>query len=400
MADEAVDVLIIGGGLTGALLLLALKQTGYRALLIDASSFDIKMQADFDSRSLALSLASMRILSMLEVWPSLATKATAINNIHVSEQKRFGVARLSSQTKQPLGFVVEMQDMYSAVWPLLAMDSLLAPASLMALDQEHNVATIEESGGNVVTLKAKLIVAADGADSFVRKLLGLKAEIKNYHQSAIVANVGLARPHRGYAYERFTSSGPLALLPMSENRSSLVWSLPREKANQILQLSDDAFIHALYQEFGYRLGRLVKIGRRGLYPLKQVIMKQQTFGSTVFIGNAAHTLHPVAGQGFNLGLRDVALLAQCLIQYGINTNALDIYEQHRKHDQTAITFFTNGLVDVFTSKRLGLSFARNVGLIALDNLPSAKRILSRYASGFAGVIPDLVCQIPLVAENL
>ncbi|WP_133131201.1 2-octaprenyl-6-methoxyphenyl hydroxylase [Legionella yabuuchiae] len=399
MAKQSVDVLIIGGGLTGALLLLALKDSGYRALLVDANSFDIKVQADFDARSIALSSASVRILSMLGVWPSLSTKATAIQTIHVSEQKRFGATRLTSKNKLPLGFVVEMQDLYRAIQPLIDSHQLLAPASLTALDEVDNQATIKDSSGKTSTIKAKLIVAADGADSFVRKQLGLKPEVKHYHQSAVVANIGLARSHHEQAFERFTASGPLALLPMSQNRSSLIWSLSSNEAERMLNLSDQAFIRRLHQEFGYRLGRFTKVGRRGLYPLKQVIMKQQVSGFTVFIGNAAHTLHPVAGQGFNLGLRDVALLAQCLIKYGITTSALTTYEQYRQHDQKAITYFTNGLVDLFTSTLPGLSHARSAGLVLLDNLPSAKRLLSRYASGLAGVIPDLVCQIPLLEQE-
>ena len=162
--------------------------------------------------------------------------------------------------------------------------------------------------------------------------------------------------------------------------------------------SDQDFLKALQDTFGYRLGRFVKVGKRSLYPLRQVLMPQQVLGSVVFVGNAAHTLHPVAGQGFNLGLRDVAILAQCIAHEGLGFEMLETYQQARRHDQAAIARFTDGLIQLFTSRIPGLSIARGAGLLALDNLVPLKNVLARYAQGFAGVIPDLVCGIPLKIE--
>ncbi|WP_133128121.1 2-octaprenyl-6-methoxyphenyl hydroxylase [Legionella nagasakiensis] len=394
MTEQQVDILIIGGGLTGATLMLALANAGHRVLLIEAQPFADKTKIDFDARTLALSPASVRILKMLNVWSELADEATAITTIHVSEKQRFGTAKLQADKKNPLGYVVEMQHIHGAMHKRLDAQKIIAPAKLMALDMQTGTATIQDDQG-ILTLRATLIVAADGADSYVRQLCGLSAQIKDYHQHAVIANIGLTRSHRHWAYERFISSGPMALLPMTGLRASLVWSLPPKEAERMMVMNEAHFLKALQEAFGYRLGRFVRVGRRALYPLRQVIMVQQAFWPVVFVGNAAHTLHPVAGQGFNLGLRDVALLAQCIIQHGLNPEMLRQYQQLRRHDQMAITRFTDSLVELFGCKIPGIGAARSAGLIALDNNRLLKKIFARYTCGFAGFIPDLACGIPL-----
>ena len=394
MAERQVDILIVGGGLTGATLMLALADLGYSSLLVEAKPFSKRVRADFDARTLALAPATVRILQMLNVWPLLHDYATAIDTIHVSENRCFGSARLQGDESNLLGSVVEMQYINRALHQLLDHQNVLAPAELTQLNPMDGTATIHTEGDEL-NVRARLIVAADGADSSVRQLCSLPTQMKDYGQHAIVANIGLARPHQQQAYERFTSSGPLALLPMTDLRSSLVWSLPPDKA-KLLRISSEAdFLKALQRAFGYRLGRFVKVGERVVYPLRQVIMKQQVIGKVVFVGNAAHTLHPVAGQGFNLGLRDVATLAQCIAHEGLTTEMLSTYQQARRHDQAAITRLTDGLVELFTSRVPGLAVMRSAGLIALDNIPLLKNCLTRYARGFAGITPDLVCGLPL-----
>ena len=398
MVERQVDILIIGGGLIGATLMLALADLGYSTLLVEAKPFSKRIRADFDARSLALSPASVRILQMLKVWPLLEDHASPIDMIHVSEQHGFGNTRLYGEEMTPLGYVVEMQYINRALHQLLDKSHIIAPAELVALDHASGHATIRSAKGDS-TLQARLIVAADGADSSVRKMCGLTADVKEYGQHSIVTNIGLARPHGQKAYERFTSSGPLALLPMIRLRASLVWAMSPTDAERLMTCSEADFLKALQLAFGYRLGRFVKMGQRVLYPLRQVIMSKQTVGSVVFVGNAAHTLHPVAGQGFNLGLRDVATLAQCIAKDGLSLKMLTIYQQARRHDQAAIIHFTDGLIELFTSRMPGSAIARSSGLIALDNSALLKKLLARYARGFAGVTPDLVCGIPLRLEE-
>lgn len=394
MAKKEIDILIIGGGLTGATLMLALKGLGFSTLLVEAKPFNEKVNPDFDARSLALSPASKRILNMLGVWDILDQYATAIELIHVSDQHRFGVSRLQGDKTNPLGYVVEMQHINLAIHQLLAQDDFMAPATLTALDLAAKTAIVTTESGEV-SITAQLIIAADGADSMVRHMCELPAKIKSYNQQAIVANIGLMKPHEHRAYERFTAHGPLALLPMSDNRMSLVWAMPPSKAEQLMRLSDADFLKELQRAFGYRLGRFVKAGTRYSYSLKQVLMPQQAQWPVVFVGNAAHTLHPVAGQGFNLGLRDAAMLAQCIGERGLNKEMVQHYLQLRRHDQRMITRLTDGLIQVFTSRFPGMGLVRNMGLIALDNIPALKNILARYARGFGGFTPDLVCEIAL-----
>ncbi|KTC91410.1 2-octaprenyl-6-methoxyphenyl hydroxylase [Fluoribacter dumoffii] len=394
MISKEIDILIIGGGLTGATLMLALQGLGYSTLLVEAKPFDDKINPDFDARSLALSPASRRILNMLGVWDLLAHHVTPIETIHVSDQHHFGISRLQGNRDAPLGYVAEMQHINQALHQLLPHDQIIAPAKLHALDYENHAATILADSGEI-NVVARLIVAADGAHSEARRFCSLPSRTKLYGQHAIVANIGLLKPHQHRAYERFTQYGPLALLPMQENRMSLVWAVPPKEAERLLSLSEGDFLKELHEVFGYRLGRFTKAGKRSSFPLQQVLMPTQTRWPVVFVGNAAHTLHPVAGQGFNLGLRDVATLAQCIAEQGLNEAMISHYMRLRSHDQKAITRFTDGLIQVFTSRLPGLGIARGLGLIAFDNIPALKNLLARYARGFGGVIPDLVCEIAL-----
>ena len=398
MVDREVDILIVGGGLTGAALMLALAEAGFSTLLVETKSFSDHELAHFDARSLAISPASVHILQMLNVWPLLQNAAASIDTIHVSEQHRFGTTRLQGDRDHPLGYVVEIQHVNRALYQLLDQQRVMAPARLVAVDALEGIATINETTGET-TVRARLIVAADGTNSTVRALCGLKTQVKDYGQHAIVANIGLARSHQQCAYERFTSAGPLALLPLTGLRSSLVWAMPPSETQRLMNMPENEFLNQLQRAFGYRLGRLVRVGERVVYPLSQVLMTDQVMGKVVFVGNAAHTLHPVAGQGFNLGLRDVAMLAQCIVREGLAPDMLQTYQQARRHDQAAITRLTDGLIELFTSHLPGLAKLRSAGLIAMDNIPVLKNILARYARGYAGVIPDLVCGIALQAGD-
>ena len=397
MIDRELDILIIGGGLIGATLLHALKGLGLETLLVEAKPLKSRGQQDFDARSLALSAASVRILSMLNLWDKIEPLAYKLMRIHVSEQGRFGTALLEHPNPdQALGYIIEMQAMQQILSHLIDESSLLAPAELIAFDPNTRIAKIQQ-GDRCQTIRARLCVAADGADSKMREYCQLGVEQKRYSQDALVCNLGLRRSHHDLAYERFTPHGPLALLPLGPKRMTLVWSLPSHEAARLEVASDQEFEQALRAVIGYRLGRLEKIGQRKIYPLQHLMMPKQFKDSVVFIGNAAHTLHPVAGQGFNLGLRDLAMLVQMISQQGLDNlnDLLDQYQQARQADLRNIANFTDGLVRLFSHAHPGLRWMRQLGLVALDNSPGLKRILSRHASGLAGELPDWVCRIPV-----
>lgn len=399
MAFRDVDILIVGGGLTGASLMLALADAGFSTLLVETKPFSDPVNTPFDARSLAISPASVCILKMLNVWPLLQDFAAAIDTIHVSEQHHFGSARLHGDAQNSLGYVLEIHHINQALYQLLDQQHIIAPAQLTHVNAQTGTAVITSSTGET-TVQARLIVAADGTNSSVRALCGLKPQMNDYAQHAIVANIGLARAHRNCAYERFTPAGPLALLPLTGQRASLVWAMSALDAKRLIALPDSEFLTHLQRAFGYRLGRFIRTGQRVIYPLKQVLMPEQVIGHVVFVGNAAHTLHPVAGQGFNLGLRDVAMLGQCIVNEGLGSGMLNTYQQLRRHDQLAITQLTHGLVKLFTSHLPGMALARSAGLIALDNSPLLKKLLAKYARGYAGITPDLVCNISLCPKDL
>lgn len=397
MTKSEIDVLIVGGGLIGTCLMHALNGIGYSVLLAEANPLTHTIDQGFDARTLALSPSSKRILNTLGIWEHIKEHISPIEFIHVSHQHHFGSSRFHGTPDKPLGYVIEMHHISSVVHRLFNQEQVLTPARLTSLNLNERTAELE-IGSEKQQIKAGLIVAADGAESSLRTLCHLSASIKEYNQHALVANIELARPHEYRAYERFTPNGPLALLPMLHHRMALVWANSPIRTQQLIELSENDFLRALHHAFGYRLGRFTKVGRRYSYPLKQVLMPQQVKWPVIFLGNAAHTLHPIAGQGFNLGLRDVAALAQSIKQWGLNTTMAEHYVRSRTPDQKVITRATNGLVQVFSSQLPGLGLARSLGLTALDLIPPLKNTLIRYAQGFGGTASDLVCDIALSGE--
>jgi len=405
------DILIAGGGLIGASLAAALIPLGMRIAVVEAHTPAAAGQPSYDDRSTAIAEGSRRILAAIGVWSRLGTAPTAIRSIHVSDRGRFGATRLDAAEHgvSALGYVVENRVLGDALWQFLTRSpvSLLAPARVADAQcgAAEVQAVIEDAGGARRTLTTRLLVVADGAQSSLREQLGVSAEQRDYGQVAIIANVTPRRFHQHVAYERFTDSGPLAFLPLGNGRCAVIWTVWAEEADEILALADADFLARLQDLFGQRLGTLLHAGKRAAYPLQLVTAEQQTGPRFAVLGNAAHSLHPVGGQGFNLALRDVAVLAELLAEASAthsdpgDATLLERYAQWRHDDQTRSVTFTDGLVRLFTNPLLPVKAARGAGLIALDLLPLAKDALARQTMGLAGRLPRLARGLPLECDT-
>jgi 2-octaprenyl-6-methoxyphenol hydroxylase len=404
MDAHSTDVAVCGGGLVGATLALALADLGLRVVLIEAHPFGTVGPPSFDDRTTALSNGSRRIFEALGVWPLLEREATAIRRIHVSDRGRFGFARLDAaeQGLGALGFVVVNRVMGAALWRRLEQSSvrILAPARVRGLQLVDGRQRIDCDLGKQgsIAIEARLAIAADGAQSVLREAAGIGAQTWNYEQTALVTNVLAQRFHDHVAYERFTAEGPLALLPMSEGRIGLIWTFATDVAPSIAEVDDKAFIARLQDAFGFRLGRFMKVGARQLYPLSLTRADEHIAERLAIVGNAAQTLHPIAGQGFNLGLRDAASLAEVLADGRGQQRSefdpgdgmwLERYREWRVADRSNIVRFTDGLVRVFTQPFGPIKALRDVGMLAFDLMPAAKGALSQLSMGAAGRIPKL-----------
>ncbi len=318
-----VDVAIVGGGMVGASLALGLQDLGIDVLLMEGTAPDSSAQSSFDERTTALGNASRRIFEGLGVWTDIAPQAAPIRTIHVSDAGRFGFARLRAEEQgiDAFGYVVANRVIGAALWRKLTSSKgivLRVPARPegIVISADGVQFTVVSDAGVRERVSARLVVAADGAHSSVRAAAGIEAEVEDYDQIAIVANVAADHPHDGTAYERFTPSGPLAVLPLYDGSYGVIWSCRPQDAAEVLLLDDYSYLRQLQTRFGWRAGRFVRTSRRASYPLKLTRAATTTATRTVLIGNAAQALHPVAGQGFNLGLRDAAMLAEVIANAG------------------------------------------------------------------------------------
>ena len=402
------DVAIVGGGMVGASLALALAALPLAVVVVEPTEPDVGPQPSFDRRTTALANGSRRIFAGLGVWDEIALAATPIHRIHVSDRGRFGSALIDAaeQGIPALGYVVENSVIGRALWRRLRLEprvSLLAPATVTGVTPAAAATrlTIEGPGGGA--LDARLVVAADGAGSLVRRAAGIGASRWDYEQTAVIAQLSPERFHDHVAYERFTPTGPLALLPVADGRVGLVWTLAPAQAARVQALAPAAFLTELQQCFGWRLGRFTSVGARHSYPLALTCADATLAPRTVIIGNAAQAMHPIAGQGFNVGLRDAATLAEVLAETGSadpgGAAGLARYAAWRDRDRRALIAFTDGLVRLFGSPFTPLRLARGLGLLALDLTPPAKSALSRLSLGFATRLPRLARGLPLVARD-
>ncbi|WP_421620708.1 2-octaprenyl-6-methoxyphenyl hydroxylase [Alkalilimnicola ehrlichii] len=406
------DVIIAGGGLVGGCLAVALGQTGLRVAVLEAVTPEAPVQPSYDDRTTALSPVSRRILEALDLWPDLEGEITPIREIHISEQGGFGYARLRADREgvPALGYLVPNRRFGQVLPQRLRQQpglDYLTPARAVATRTTPGgiEVTIEDDEGRRRPLQARLAVAADGTHSALRELWDLPLQTHDYGSHAVIANLTPEEDHRGRAFERFTPDGPMALLPTTGGRCALVWSVADAELDQLLALDDAAFLVQVQRRFGYRLGRLRQVGRRGHYPLRGHRVTQPLAPRGVVIGNAAHTMHPVAGQGLNLALRDIAWLAQLLAEAeraGEDVGhpaLLQRYARQRQADTRLIMGFTHLLLGSFGNRLPGLRAGRNLALKWLDVLPPARRAFMRLGMGLGAPLPALAAGCPLNREE-
>ncbi len=399
---EEFDIAIIGGGMVGASLALALAAAGRRIVLIEGTSPDSGAHQSFDERTTALGNASRRILEALGVWPGIAAHCGIIRAIHVSDAGRLAFARLAAREQgiEAFGFVVPNRVLGAALWDQIRRTDAISvrmPATVASVTTDAEGVTLTLGNGTHPRLRVRLAVAADGAHSVVRRDAGITTTEEDYGQVAVVANVATDLPHDGTAYERFTPAGPLALVPLHDGSYTVIWARTPEGAGAAVGASDEMFLKLLQQHFGWRVGKFIRAGRRASYPLKLTRADALVAERTVLIGNAAQSLHPVAGQGFNLGLRDAAALAELVVRAG-DPGApalLQEFAQARAADRRGVTRFTDGLIRMFADTRAPVRWARDAGLLLFDLLPPAKRALARVSLGFGGRTPRLARGLPL-----
>ena len=401
------DLVIVGGGMVGASLALALADSGLRIAVIESVAQNQESQPSYDDRGLALSLSSQRIFNAIGVWPKLAAVANPIKKVHVSDKGHFGKVRMDSASLQleALGYVVIARELGSVLLSSLneyENIDFICPAKLIEFaNGVKEVSLCIESEGKRSELSCRLLVAADGTHSSLRAQLGIQASEIDYQQTAIVSNVTLEFSHENTAFERFTEEGPLAVLPLAEKRAVVVQTVAAADAEYFLDMNDDRYLAEILDRFGRRLGDLQRSGKRQAYSIVQVQADQQVAGRAVLLGNAAHTIHPNGAQGFNLCLRDVAGLAEQIQQaresgMDIGSQAvLDAYYFSRKPDQETVSRLTHSMSTWFYNRNLPKTILRNTAMTALDIFAPAKTQLMRRGMGLSGRQPAVVRQSAL-----
>ncbi len=395
------DLIIVGGGMVGASLARALSGCDMKIAVVEAWAIDSGRQPSYDDRAIALAYGSKRILESLGVWEHIRSNAEPIRHIHVSNRGHFGFTRLDhkDQGVEALGYVATGRALGDALLKgleLLPGVTLYVPARVESFDVgDDGVAVVIDQAGKHQTISASLLVAADGTKSMIRERLGIAVSEWGYGQTAVISNLIPGVEVNGVAYERFTDAEPMAMLPLTEGRYGLVWTVADEALEEVMALNDQQFIARVQERFGYRLGVFQAAGGRTSYPLKLLRAKEHIRPRVALIGNAAHALHPITGQGFNLGIRDVAVLADVLADahhQRVDIGALSVLERYaswRHRDQQAVALMTDGLVRLFTNPLLPVRVARNLGLLALDLMPPAKRALTNRFMGLGGRLPRL-----------
>lgn len=388
------DLIIVGGGLVGGSLALALRGTPLKIAVIEAQTDAERSLAASGDRALALSRNTVQALRGLGIFDAVEDQAAPIRRIHISDRGHFGKARLDAKDRgvEALGHVVVARGLEQSIAEAMAAENAITtfqPARILSLKAgPESILVSLRSGDQDRVISSRLVVAADGGNSTVRSLLNIPQSIRDYQQTAVVTEVSTSKDHQGTAFERFTRSGPLALLPLGPKRCSVVWTLASEDATEVLTEGESEFVDQLQDAFGQWLGVLTLARKPQGFPLKLIQAEQMTDDRVILIGNAMHTIHPVAGQGFNLGLRDAAVLAERIsARHRLGEDIGDAeflaqYAEARRSDLATVIRFTDSLIRIFSNEVPPLVALRNLALLTFDRLPFAKRLLARRAMGY------------------
>jgi 2-octaprenyl-6-methoxyphenol hydroxylase len=390
MSKQKFDLVIVGGGLVGATLALAVNQScpQLSIAIIEAVATSENNQPSFDSRSIAFAQGSKALLSDYGLWASLAQYAEPINKIQVSDCGHIGKTYLNAQqfNLSALGYVLEVRHLGAALDYRLKKQrtnvSWFCPATINDIDEQADELTITLSDGQ--KLKTPLLLAADGGGSVTRQLAHIENRSSDYAQTAIIANIGVEGGHQNQAFERFTQTGPIALLPIADNRYSLVWCVSPDEAVKMEAWDDETFLSELQNAFGYRAGRLIKVGKRFSYPLALTLAQDMVGHRVALVGNASHTIHPIAGQGFNLGLRDIEALRQMIVRHADDIGsyqALSEYRTLRQDDLNQVVGMTDSLVRLFSNDNKVLALGRTIGLLSMQMFDCLKQPVAYQGMG-------------------
>jgi 2-octaprenyl-6-methoxyphenol hydroxylase len=404
VSDE-VELLIAGGGLNGLLLGAACAGAGLSVAIADPREITASLDDEFDGRSSALGYGSRNVLEGIGIWPLIAADAEPILEIRVADNDSplfLHYDHRDLAANAPLGYIVENRVLRRALVERLAAIPhcyFLGPLAVGSVTSGSAAVTASLSDGR--SIKARLVAAADGQKSRLRRATGIRVVEWQYPQTGIVTTVLHDRPHRGIAVEHFLAAGPFAILPMTGDRSSIVWTEKAAAAPRLLALSDAEFAAELAARFGDFLGTVQPVGPRWAYPLTFLLAEHYVGPRLALIGEAAHAIHPIAGQGLNLGIRDVAALAELVIdarQLGLDIGAgsvLERYQQWRRFDVLAMAAVTDGLNRLFSNSIAPVRLARDLGLAVVNRIAPLKRALMRDAMGLTGELPRLVRGEPL-----